>query len=307
MPTMTMDFLLFRLNYEHRPNLFESNISDDNDLLRVLRRAVHPQFDVVKSRVTSGFRWALRGFHLSTVDAIKERPYVVLTLARSTLYKSGLIITDSGLETAVSTSTPALADSVLILLDLSRHIFAVEYNSDLMQSNVWRQQLEQKLARAARGEGFGTKVLLIPVPPREKVDAELQKFQKITRLKLTLSLPNPDISPTFKRLYDEMIEGGVRELRQDMSNPEGLRVSDQSLPKSSLDMALSGYKRGTVTVRGLVNGKLSSFVVGDDVSRIEVYGIREYAEGLAMGTEDQNVQRAAQAIIDKIDEALRTD
>jgi hypothetical protein len=308
MPTPVMNFLLYRLNYEHRPTLFESAIRNDDDLLLVLKRATEPRFDVVKSRVTSGFQWSLRSFHLTeTEDEPELRDVVVLTLAKSTLYRAGMVVTDSGMASAVSTSTPALADKLLILLDLNRHIFAIEYNSYLLQSDAWRKELEQTLAKAARAEGFGTRILLIPVPPREEVNARLQRFEKITRVKLTLSLPNPDIGPTFKRLYEEMIEGGVRELKQDMSNRDGLIVSEQSLPKASLDMALSGYKRGTVTVTGLENGRPSKIVVGDDVSRVEVYGIRQYAEGIAAGSNDPAVRRAARAIVSKIDESLRTE
>lgn len=303
-PTNNVDFLLYRLNYEHKPNLFQEQLEFDGQLIEVLRNAIDPAGDVVKSRTTSGYQWSLREFHLDAVDDSDGRVCVVLTLARSSLYRAGVMVTDSGFENAISTSSPALAERIIVMLDLKRHLFAVEYNSALMQSDTWRKELERILTRSSHSKGFYTKILLIPVPPREEVEVRLRRFQKITRVQLTLSLPNPDINSTYERLYREMVEGDVQQLKQDMSNPNGLKFEESSLPNASLNMAMNGYKRGKIKIRGINNGKPESITIGDDVTRAEVYGVREFAEGISRGSSDSNVKRAIRAILKKLDEVL---
>jgi hypothetical protein len=299
-----MDFLLYRLNYEHKPNLFQETLQNDGQLIEVLRNATDPAGDVVKSRTTSGYQWSLREFHLESADDSDGRTCVVLTLARSSLYRAGVMVTDSGFENTISTSSPALAERIIIMLDLKRHLFAVEYNSALMQSDTWRKELERILTRSSHAKDFATKILLIPVPSREELEVRLRKFEKITRVQLTLSLPNPDINSTYERLYREMVEGDVQQLKQDMSNPNGLRLEKSSLPNASLNMAMNGYKRGQIKIRGTSNGKPESITIGDEVTRVEVYGVREFAEGISQGSDDPKVKRAMRAIVKKLDEVL---
>lgn len=259
-----------------------------------------------KSRKKSGFRWALRQFH-RVADEELNRQIAFLTLARSEVYRRGPVVTSEGIEDAVSEPRPPLAHMALIMVDFDRHIFAVEYSALLMSSEEWHKQLERRLDRAARKIGYTTRLRLEPVPPREQFEAQFKQFERVTRLRLTLRIPNPDITPTFERLFREMKEGGVREFSEDMRNVEGLNVSGNTLPRASLDMALSGYKKGTVRVTGLINGDFRTLEVGEEISRAEVDGVRDYIEGMAAGSNSPEVRKAMRAIIRKIDEVLGDD
>jgi hypothetical protein len=57
----TSGFLLFRLNFVDRQNLFENPIRTDADFRQVIELAASPDFDVAKQGSRSGYRWALRG------------------------------------------------------------------------------------------------------------------------------------------------------------------------------------------------------------------------------------------------------
>jgi hypothetical protein len=300
-----IQFLIYRLNYVDGAthNLFLKPLRDDRDLSRVFQAATQENFDIVKSRYQAGFQWALRQFHFIE-DNDFDRIYAVLTLARSELYRRGAVVTPSGIRDAVSESSPPLADTILLLFDFKRHLFAIQHDYAMMQSDVWRKELESILGRAARSLQFETKLRLEPVPRKEAFESDLRRFERVTRIGLTLRIPNPDIGPTFKRLFEEMAEGGVREFSQVMQNPEGLNLSDGLLPKASLDMALSGYKKGNIKIKGIVNGRSEKLTLGGEVSSMEVEGIRDYVDGIATGSTSPQVKKAMRSILRRIDRLL---
>jgi hypothetical protein len=148
-------------------------------------------------------------------------------------------------------------------------------------------------------------IRLTPVVPAETVAVRLKSFEKVTRLRVTLSIPNPDLGPSFKRLYDEMKKGGVRELSQDMRSERGLTVEPDTLPQSALDMALTGYRKGKIHLYGYRNGQKEDFTVTDDVARIEIEDAGDQNAASVTVQGSSGVKRFAKAIIEKIDESLR--
>ncbi len=96
----------------------------------------------------------------------------------------------------------------------------------------------------------------------------------------------------------------MRELSEDMKNIEGLDVSGDTLPRASLDMALSGYKKGALRVTGLVDGDFKTLEFSEQISRAEVEGVREYIQGMAAGSDNPDVRKALRAVVRKIDEIL---
>jgi hypothetical protein len=147
-------------------------------------------------------------------------------------------------------------------------------------------------------------ICLTPVVPAETVAVRLKSFEKVTRLRVTLSIPNPDLGPSFRRLYDEMERGGVRELSTDMRNERGLTVAPDTLPQAALDMAMTGYRKGKIRLYGYKDGQKDGFTVADDVARIEIEEARDLVEGYAAGQDRSAVKRFAKAIIERIDESL---
>jgi hypothetical protein len=297
-----VEFLIYRLNYEHEETLFPNPIRSDESLLRVFEFATSPEFDLERSSRRAGVRWSLREFHEITDEELGR--LFVVTLAKSELFRRGNVVTTAGIETGVSEPNPPLADTILILVEVKRHALAVEYDSSIMYSDEWHKQLERMLHAAARRLEYTTQIKVEPVPPRERFEAQFRKFQRVTRLRMTLRIPNPDIKPTFERLYKQMQAGRIRELTQDIRNPDGLNVSDDSLPRESLEMALSGYKAGTVHVTGVADGHRKTINFGEAVTQTEVEGIREYVRGIADGSTSPEVKKAARAIIRKVNEIL---
>lgn len=300
----SVEFVLLRLNFVDRLSLFSRPLRADQDLIRVVTTASRESFDRQRARAGSGFRWSMRATTEYT-EPDTNRPTLIFALARSTLYRRGNVVSAEGIRRAVSESTPPLADTVSVILDLKYHVLAVEYSSTLMQSDVWRTELENILTAAAYALEFTTQIRLEPIRDVEEIRGELGKFTKVTRLRLKLRIPNPDIGPSFKRLYDEMIQGDVRELREDMSNPDGLNLSGDGLPRASLDMALGGYRKGPIVVNGATEAGADRLTIGEDISRIEVQGIRDVAQAILDASDESDVRRAVRAVLKKIDQVLK--
>lgn len=300
----TLGFLLFRLNLVDRADLFQSPIQGDSDFIRVLSAAATEEFDVTKQGPRSGYKWALREVISQSVDEL-ERPFVAVTFSREVLSRRGPIVTAEGIRHGTSTVSPPSATLVRILIDLRRHICAVEEVPSVVQSHSgWRSCLQDILNSAAWKLGFTSMVHLDPIIPREVVSGRLSSFDRVTRIRVTLRLPNPDLGPSYRRLYDEMQRGGVRELSQDMRNERGLDLEPETLPRSALEMAMSGYRKGKVRVYGYVGEQRADFTVTDDVARIEITDLRSFAEGYAAGTRSSAVKQFAKVLIERIDEAI---
>jgi hypothetical protein len=232
----------------------------------------------------------------------------MVTFARGTISKLGPTVTSTGIEIANSESTPPLAQNTLVVVDLKRHIVAVEYASILMQSEVWRKQFEAVLNQAVGAAGFTSYIRLEAITLPEKLNEEISTFEKVTRITLTLAIPNPDIGPTFKRLYDEMNQGQIRELKQDMSNQGGMNVEPGSLPRASIDMALGGYREGKISVDGVRNGVGVNVSIGgkdDEIARIKIEGLREYVDGLHDGSSSSETKKVMRLLLQKVDELLK--
>jgi hypothetical protein len=146
---------------------------------------------------------------------------------------------------------------------------------------------------------------LTPIAPADIVETQIKTFDKITRLRVTLSIPNPDLGPSFQRLYDEMKRGGVRELSQDMRNERGLTVAPDTLPQAALDMGISGYRKGKIRIYGYKDGKKENFTVADDVARIDIEETRDFTEEHTSGPSNSTLKHFAQLIIKNIDEILK--
>lgn len=301
-------FQLFRINFRDRVNLFPHPIANDDDLISILREATEARCDIEDNYKRSGYRWSLRAL-TDGVIATNDRHFATITFAKEQLYKRGSVVSSSGMRTAVSYSDPPLAQGTLIVIDLKRHILAVQDSFQVMKGRnmIWKKKLQAVLSYAAHWQEFTSTIELDPIAPRPFVESELRKFDRITRLRVTLRIPNPDLSDTYRRLYEEMQRGGVREFTEDMRSTKGLDLTGQSLPGASLDMALSGYRSGAIRIDGYIGDQPLPLKIDAEVARIEISDverIRAYAEGVRDGTSSDEVASAAAMVIAKIDETL---
>lgn len=305
-------FFLFRLNLVDRQDLFPKPISGDFDLVRVLEAAATQEFDVIRKGRRSDYRWALREVVFDSVvyepAESASRPFVFVTFSREIMSRRGPIIGSEGITHGTSTFNPPPATLVRLLIDLRRHIVAIEDVSGVIAPNTgWKTTLHTILDSAAWSLGFTSMLQLNPVLPAETVAERVMAFDRLTRLRVTLRIPNPDLGPSFKSLYEQMERGGVRELTQDMRNERGLNLGSDSLPRAVLDMATRGYRKGTIRLYGYSSGRKEDLIMDEEIARIEIDDRSDsgdliaFLEGYAAGQGSAPVKRFARAIIKRID------
>ena len=139
---------------------------------------------------------------------------VGLTLARSIVAQLGQTVTENSIEDAVSHPSLPPAQTVHLFFNMVRHLVAVEYNSDVMGSELWRSSLHEMLDSAAGTLEFRSGLRLEPVPKDAEILSAFRSFSILTRLKVRLRIPNPELSRYTARLRKEMEESAIREYTQ---------------------------------------------------------------------------------------------
>ncbi len=295
------DFRLYRLNFVDRISLFANRLSSNQDIFQVMSSAGTERFDIAREGTRSGSRWSLRNVVMLKSDE-ELRPYISALFSHETTWRFGTTVTPESVVVGRATITPAPAVTAQVFLDLGRHIVAIEDVPALMQKRKgWKGSLQLILNTAAHDERYTSRFSFEEIPPKQVLEQGLSTFEKVTRIRATLRIPNPDLSPVFQPLFDEMQSGKVRQLSQDIRNEDGLDLTPEKLPKMTLDMAVSGYRDGTIRVSGYKDGKKDKLIVGQDAARIS---LRDFVHGYEAGASNQEASRMAKAIQGKIDELL---
>lgn len=297
-------FRLYRINFVDRQNLFEKPVVSDSDVYSVFLSAAQEKHDINRRRTRNGYRWSIRDVIYDQLEDIR-RTYIVGIFSLETTYRTGPIVRPEGITYGTSEINPPMAAPVRFYVDLLRHLIAFEDVPSVMQQKTgWQNVFQLILSSAAHDAGFTSRVDLEPIAPRQIIEQRLRSFDQVTRLRLTLRIPNPDLGPTFQKLYNEMKESGIRELTEDMRSERGLEMGPNSIPRMSIDMALNGYRKGNIGVYGRRDGKSDKFTIADDVARLDLRDLRNYVEGMEVATSKKGEQRLLRAIIDRIDETL---
>ena len=228
---------------------------------------------------------------------------VGVTLARSVLEKQGPIVTDTGIEQGVSEAEPPLASYAQLLFHMNRHLVAVEYNSTLMGSGTWRDALHEILLKAATELQFRSTIRLMPLPSVEEVLSAFRSFDRLTRLRARLLVPNPELTRYSQELFNSLKDGNIRELLVDMRNPSGLSKSETELPFAAASIAAAGYKDEEVTFEGVRAGSDHKQIVktGEQPLRGEVEDLRDFVRGIFATVRTKEARDAVRAIIAEID------
>jgi hypothetical protein len=271
-------FELYRLRVLDKSDLFNIDlpgIQGDEDITRVIKTAASSEFDRHTETQMSKYRWSLRDFVPLPPSSGQERAAVGFVLARSTISTIGTTVTERGIEDGtLSESTPPLATTIHVLVDLSRHLAAVEYVSAVMGSAVWRTSLHDIFDLASEFLKYRSSIRLEPVPESHAILDAFSSFTRLTRLRLVLTLPNPELTRFTAKLKGEMEYGGIKEYAQDMKNPEGLSQAQNGLPYASAAMAQDGYKIGEVLLEGVRDGRRKVIRTGRRAARATVEQIR---------------------------------
>lgn len=297
-------FDLFRLNIEDWADLFlypgVQRLRTDEDLRQLLQVAAEPEQDQIQKTRSAVFKWSLREFRDLRDSNNRELLHVIL--ARSVVERDGLIVTDEGMSVGTSSLNPPLASTAVCFFDLSRHLVAVEHTGELSQT-AWKDFLQQILGSAAFRMQRSSTIELEPIPEQNGIVGLFLSFQRVTRMKVTLRIPNPELNRYTRALYEDLQTSEVREFTQDMKNPSGISKAENARPFASAVLAEQGYKKGEVQLEGIRGDAFEQASSGSTAARGSVLGLRDFVRGLhanAKTKEAQNVLSAITAEIDRI-------
>jgi len=276
------NFDLYRLNIVDVIDIFipkeASPIRTDEKIIDVLEKSDSPVFD--KEQETRGaiYKWSIRDCYKYPSN-LNSREVVSLVLARSVLEKNGLIVTDDGMSSGLSSSFPPLASTIILFFDLSRHLVAVEHSSELSQT-AWKDYLEKILSDTALQCGYASQLTIEPVPEKTEILSLFRSFDRVTRIKATLRIPNPELTRYTKSLFDDLKHSNIREYMQDMKSPSGLSTSEDARPFATAVLAQQGYKKGDVHIEGIRGDKFEKVDSGSVASRGSISILKDFVRGL---------------------------
>lgn len=277
------------------------NIRTDAQIISVIEKVTNPEFSSVTSSGRNTFQWNVREFAIESFDG---EAVCSVNLGRSVIQLSGKTATDDGFEEATTTFLPPPAETFHLFFYMKRHLVAVEYRSELMKTQSWRTSLHQMLDDAALSLGFTSRIQLEPIPQEETILRTFRSFDRLTRLRVKLRIPNPELDRRTERLRREMVENGIREYTQDMKNPSGLSLSEQGLPFATAAMAQAGYKEGEVTMTGIRNGQRATIRTGNRAARGRIDGLRDFIRGMSSNLRTVEARNALARIAEEVDKLV---
>ncbi len=297
------NFDLFRLNIVDIEDLFitgsDHRLRGDTAIGKVIESSCQSDFDKEQETRNAKYKWSLRDYN-NYLDELKDRHFISVVLARSVLEKDGLIVTDEGISSGSSASYPPLASTMLIFFDMKRHLVAVEHSGDLNKV-AWQDFLEKILEDVALSLGNSSRIELEPVPEKHEIISLFNSFDRVTRIKATLRIPNPELTRYTKSLFEDLKNSDVREYTQDMKNPNGLSKSESARPFATAALAQQGYKKGDVQIEGYRNDGFEKVASGSTASRGAIKSLKDFVRGLSANAKAKETRVVLQEIVKEID------
>lgn len=296
-------FDLYRLTVLDTEGLMEfmgTPLRSDSDIVSVLRESCKSEFDFRNEATTAIYDWGLRNFvFLPTGDS--DEDVCEVTLAKATIEKDGAIFTPSSVQPGTSIAQPPPAAYVKIIFNMKRHLVAVEHNSAITNGHGWLKAFHEIVRQASVSLDFSSSIELQEKPKKSEILETFMSFDRLTRIKVKLLLPNPELSRLTQHLYDELSQGGVRLFIADMRNPGGLSQAEETLPHAAAAMAEDGYKKGEVLLEGVRGGRRETVKTGTQAARGKVEGIKDFVRGQASAVRTQEGKAVTEAILKEID------
>jgi len=276
-------------------------IRTDEQIISVLKSACRAQLDYRQETSGAIYLWGLRDFTELPSDDYPRTKAIAITLAKATVEKEGVIITPDTVQLGTSIAQPPPASVVLLVFQMTRHLVAVEVKSTVTNGHGWLHALHEILRRAASRANFTSRIEFQTKPKKAEILKTFNSFQRLTRIKVQLLLPNHELSRLTQGLYDELKNGGIREYIADMRNPSGLSQQEQTLPHAAAAMAEDGYKNGEVLMEGIREGHKETVKTGTRPARGKVEGIKDFVRGQATTARTQEGKIITDAILKEID------
>ena len=299
------EFDLYRLIVLDQEDVFEffgKKATNNSDYLSIIQHACTSQFDFATEGQRNEYRWSLRDFLRHDDDPEWRHGAIAsIRLARSMVEQTAQIVTDETIVEGKSHAVPPPAVPIRLIFYMERHLVAVERNSILMATQGWHDALHAMFDAAAAAAGFRSSLRLEPVPEANQVLEAFMSFQRLTRIRVTLRLPNPEITRSAEELYKQMLNGGIKEYLNDMSSPSGLSQQEGGLPHAVASLAQEGYKKGEVVLTGVREGKRKRVRTGRHAARGQLEQVRDFVRGAMTIAQARETQSALSAVINEID------
>lgn len=299
------NFRAYRLNVIHTITLFNQHlgrVESDDQIVRLLSESASPNNDLIIEGKENIYRWAVRD-----VDVLehKSRGRVVsFKIVRSIVREPTDVLTNENVHRDYVDYDPPKAVAITCLLFMDRHVVTAEHNSVIMQSEKWRENFSNIASDAALEMDLASTLNLEPIPSKDEILDTFASFFKLTRLRLYLRLPNPELGPHAKKLYGEMKDGGIREYLQDMKNPSGINQDKASLPYAAADIAQNGYKKGVVKFEGLRGGQFVKVSAGATATQGSVPRMKDFVRGLRATTRTKEAARVLDAVASELERVV---
>ena len=284
MPGRDFDFLLYRMNLVHEPPalpLGTRPIRGDMEIAEVIQGACSPLYEREDHQPKALYTWGLSDFAKLPDELTHQGEVILFNLVRSTVRQEGLnVLPDGTTEVGISDINPPLAKPIRIIAFMKRHIVAIEYVSELMNSDKWHDMLHLVIGTAASELGFYSKIEFEVRPSSVELREAFFFFDVLTKFKLTLRIANPDLPRFSEVLHQQMVDGGIRKFHQEMENPSGLNRDEGTLPFAAMALAEAGYKQGEVYLQGVKDGGIVEKVTGTRAAEGVVRGVRDVIRGI---------------------------
>jgi hypothetical protein len=295
----TFNFFLYRLNKELRSDLFigfgRPQKSDDEWLEEYLKNICSDEFDFTKKTRQSVYTWAIRNYMRMNEE------FSSLVLARSTVQRSSTFVTSNSLSSGESISNPPPADTIILLIYWPRHIVVVENRSGMTTGETWLRNFHKIIERAKPKIPIPIAPRLEPIPLRGTILHHLKNLDRVFRLRIRLTLPNPELNRWAQRIYDEMIEEKLDTYLQEFISSDGIRVDEYSKAYSSASLAELGYREGGVQIDGQKDGKPVQIDEGKLAIRGKIDQLRSLIRGLETNAGGKQLPSALNQIHNEID------
>jgi len=303
---MTKDvfnFMAYRLIKSTEENLWSmmcaNDLTNDDDILTFWDYACSSEYDVIHVTEKNKYKWSFRK-GTSLVDNNEDKILDVYILGKSLLEKDAMVVDENGFHEDRTYSQPAPAETMELLVFWKRHIVLVENRSQMVTGETWLKHYNEIMVQVSEKMDYKKMPQLENIPPEKSIISIFSKLQRVTRIKLHLELPNPDMSRLTKQLKEKLEEDQIQELKQDMFNPNGMSKKEEGLPFSSLALAELGYKKGPVLIEGEDEKGPKRYEIGKDIAKGSLVGFKSFIRGLRVNARTNE----SNGILDAIESEL---
>lgn len=302
-----MAYRLIKSTEEDLWSMMRANdLTNDDDILTFWEHACSSENDVIHETEKYKYKWSFRK-GTSLTDENENRLLDVYILGKSLLEKDAMVVDETGFHEDRTYSQPAPAETMELIIFWKRHIVLVENRSQMVTGETWLKHYNEIMDQVAEKMEYKKVPQLENIPPEKSIISIFSRLPKVTRIKLHLELPNPDMSRLTKHLKEKLEEDQIQELKQDMFNPNGMSKKEEGLPFSSLALAELGYKKGPVLIEGEDEEGPQRYETGKDTAKGSLVGFKNFIRGLRINARTKEGNGILDAIESELVRIVPTD